>query len=323
VVEDEVKVPGITIVKKKGTLTMRGQLTNKKVLVTGASGFIGLHLCRKLLENDNEVYALCRSEPKISDRRFAWHKVDLTDTESTRRAFRNIRSDFVFHLCSYAQGERGLSLVLPTLQGELTTTVNVLLGLAEAGCDRVIMAGSLEESRFGEAPSSPYAAAKAASRLYASMFHQLYKLPIVMTRIFMAYGPGQSRKKLIPHAIISMIEGRPLKIASPLRKVDWIYIEDLVLGLVTVAETPGLEGKSVDLGAGELIEIENVVRRLQQIVNPGALIEFAAIPERAAEQECRADADTTWALTGWRPQTSLKTGLEKSFNYYASLGKAA
>jgi nucleoside-diphosphate-sugar epimerase len=282
-----------------------------------------LHLCRKLLENDNEVHAVCRSEPKISDRRFAWHKVDLTDRESTRRAFRNIGSDFVFQLCSYAQGERGLSLVFPTFQGELTTTVNVLLSLAEAGCGRVIMAGSLEEPRFGDAPSSPYAAAKAASRLYASMFYQLYNLPIVMTRIFMAYGPGQSQKKLIPHSIISMMEGRPLKIASPSRKVDWIYIEDLVLGLVRVAETPGLEGKSIDLGSGEMIEIENVVRRLQQIVNPRATIEFGASPERAAEQECRADADTTYALIGWRPPTSLDTGLQKAFDFYAQLRKAA
>jgi nucleoside-diphosphate-sugar epimerase len=295
------------------------QLLNKKVLITGASGFIGLHLCRKLLENGNEVHALCRSEPKVFDRLFNWHKIDLADLESTRKVFRETRPDIVFHLCSHAQGERELSLVLPTFQGELTATVNVLLSLAQTGCSRMIMAGSLEESRLGEIPSSPYAAAKVASRAYASMFHQLYKFPIVMTRIFMAYGPGQSQKKLIPHSIISMIEGRPLKIASPARKVDWVYVEDLVLGLLTVAVTPRLEGKSVDLGSGQMTEIQDVVRRIQQIVNPQAHVEFGTIPERAAEQVCRADAATTYALTGWRPATSLDAGLEKSVEFFASV----
>jgi nucleoside-diphosphate-sugar epimerase len=304
------------LLRRNATLINWNQLLNKKVLITGASGFIGLHLCRKLLEKGNEVHALCRSEPSVFERRFNWHKVDLTDLGSTRKVFGEIRPDMVFHLCSHAEGERELSLVLPTFQGELTATVNVLLSLAETGCSRVIMAGSLEESRPGEIPSSPYAAAKAASRAYASMFHQLYKLPVVMTRIFMAYGPGQSQKKLIPHSIISMIEGRPLKIASPARKVDWIYVEDLVLGLLTAAVTPGLEGKSIDLGSGEMIEIQDVVRRIRQIVNPRAYVEFGAISERAAEQVCRADAATTYALTGWHPATSLEAGLEKTVDFF-------
>jgi hypothetical protein len=70
-----------------------------------------------------------------------------------------------------------------------------------------------------------------------------------------------------------------------------------------------------------MIEIQNVICRLQQMVNPCAKIEFGTIPERAAEQVCRADADRTYALTAWRPQISLNTGLEKSFDFYAGLRK--
>ena len=118
-----------------------------------------------------------------------------------------------------------------------------------------------------------------------------------------------------------MIEGRPLKIASPARKVDWIYVEDLVLGLLTVAVTPGLEGKSIDLGSGEMIEIQEVVRRIRQIVNPSAHVEFGTNPERPAEQVCSADAATTYALTGWHHATSLDAGLEKSVDFYARSGE--
>ncbi len=292
-------------------------LPSRRVLVTGASGFIGLHLCRALLGSGYEVHALSRSEPKISDTRLHWHNVDLTDSEATRRAFAGIHADLVWHLCSYAQGERELALVLPTFRGELATTVNVLASVAEIGCTRLVMAGSLEESDARDVPSSPYAAAKAASRSYARMFHQLYGLPVVMTRIFMTYGPGQSVKKLIPHSIGSMVRGHLLKIASPRRKVDWLYVEDVVRGLLAVGAAPNLEGKSIDLGSGELVEICDVVLRIQSLINPGALVEFGVSTERAFEQVRCADSATTYALTGWRPTISLDEGLTRTVEFYA------
>jgi UDP-glucose 4-epimerase len=302
---------------KAPRLTDQITLPIQRALITGASGFIGLHLCRALLGSGYEVHALSRSEPKVSDTRLHWHKVDLTDSEATRRAFARIRADLVWHLCSYAQGERELALVLPTFRGEIETAVNVLASVTESGCRRLIMAGSLEESDPGDVPLSPYAAAKAASRTYARMFHQLYGLPVVMTRIFMTYGPGQSAKKLIPHSIDCMLQGHPLKIASPSRKVDWLYVEDVVQGLLAVAAAPDLEGKSVDLGSGEMVEICDVVCRIQRLINPSALVEFDSSPGRALEQVRCADSATTYALTGWRPTISLDAGLTRTVDSYA------
>jgi nucleoside-diphosphate-sugar epimerase len=292
-------------------------LRDRRVIVTGASGFVGLHLCRALLLYGCDVHALSRSEPKIRDPKLHWHKIDLTDLEATRTAFARIRADFVWHLCSYAQGERELALVLPTFRGELETTVNVLVSATDIGCQRLIMAGSLEESDRNEIPSSPYAAAKAASRSYAKMFHEFYGVPVVMTRIFMTYGPGQSAKKIIPHAITCMLRGRLLKITSPGRRVDWLYVEDLVRGLLAVAVASDLEGISVDLGSGELVEIADVVRRIQALINPSAPVEFGAYPERALEQVRHADSARTYALTGWRPTISLGAGLKQTIHAYA------
>ena len=295
-------------------------LPSQRVLITGASGFIGLHLCRALLCSGHEVHALSRSEPKISDTRIHWHKVDLTDSQATHRVFGGIRPDLVWHLCSYAQGESELALVLPTFRGELETTVNVLTSLTETGCKRLIMAGSLEESAPGDIPSSPYAAAKAASRTYAKMFSRLYDLPVVMTRIFMTYGPGQSAKKVIPYSIGCMLRGDTLKIASPRRRVDWLYVEDVVRGLLAVAAAPGLEGKSVDLGSGELVEICDVVLRIQRLVNPKTVVEFDGSKARASEQIRCADSATTYALTRWQPTISLDTGLQRTVDAYARSG---
>jgi UDP-glucose 4-epimerase len=293
-------------------------LAEQRLLITGASGFIGLHLCHALLRIGCEVHALCRSEPKIRHSKLLWNKVDLTDTQATRVALSKISPDIVWHLCSYAQGERELALVLPTFRGEVETAVNTLASLTESGCQRLIMAGSLEEPDSGEVPVSPYSAAKIASKTYARMFHKHFGVPVVMTRIFMIYGPGQAVKKVIPHSITSLLQGNPLKIASPSRKVDWLYVDDLVTGLLAVATAPNLEGKSVDLGSGELVEIRDVVRRIRRLINPGAQVEFGTSSVRNEQVRC-ADAAATYALTGWRATVSLDDGLKRTVEAYATV----
>lgn len=292
-------------------------MKEKVVAITGATGFIGQHLCRALLAQAGEIHALSRSEPRISDPRLRWHKIDLTDFEATKEAMSSIRADIVFHLCSYAQGERDLALVLPTFRNELQATVNVLTNVTEIGCERLIMIRSLEEPSAREFPSSPYAAAKTASRSYAMMFHQLYRLPVVMVRIFMAYGPGQSAKKIIPHVIGRMLRDEPLELASPERKVDWVYVDDAIRGLIAAAVTPGLEGKSVDIGSGEFVQISDVAQRIKKLIKSQSDMEFGKLPEKLVEQVRCADITTTHALTGWCPSTSLDAGLEKTVAYYA------
>jgi nucleoside-diphosphate-sugar epimerase len=287
-------------------------ISDKRILVTGASGFLGLHLCRKLLGLGGELHAVCSSKPNVDGDRFQWHPADLADAECTHKMVADIRPEIVFHLCSYAQGERDLALVGPTFRGELQSSVNLLSSLAETGCRRLIMPGSLEEPAPGEIASSPYAVAKAASRAYAQMFHQLYDLPVVMTRIFMAYGPGQSTKKLIPHSIGCLLRGEPLKIASPERKVDWVYVEDVVDGLIAAATASGIEGKSLDIGSGQLVKVRDVIERIQRLTDPEAVVEFGALPSQGFEQVRCANAMATHSLTGWRPQISLDAGLART-----------
>ena len=287
------------------------------VAITGASGFIGQHLCRTLLEQAGEIHALSRSEPGISDARLRWHQVDLSDLEATRKAMTSIRADIVFHLCSYAQGERDLSLVLPTFRNELQASVNLLTSVAENKVERLIMIRSLEEPSPGEVPTSPYAAAKAASRAYARMFHQLYGVPVVMVRIFIAYGPGQSAKKIIPHLIGHMLRDEPLEIASPERKVDWVYVDDVVQGLLAAAVTPGLEGKSIDIGSGEFVQISDVVHRIQRLIKTRSVMEFGKSPEGFVEQVRCADTAAARVLMGWSPSVSFDAGLVKTVEYYA------
>jgi len=297
------------------SLLAMNQLAAQRVVVTGATGFVGLHLCRDLLRSGAEVFAISRTEPGILHERLHWRQADLTDFECTQKAFRGLHRSVVFHLCSHAQGEPDLAMVLPTFQGEVVTSVNVLTAVADIGVTRIVMAGSMEEPGVGEIASSPYAAAKAASRAYGAMFHRLHGVPVVMTRIFMTYGPGQATKKVIPHTITTLVEGRPLKVANPQRLVDWIFVDDVVQGLLAAASASGMEGNSVDIGSGELIAISDVVRRICRLVRPDAPVEFGSTSERRPEQVRQADVVRTFALTGWHPTVSLDDGLKLAVEY--------
>lgn len=283
-----------------------------RVLVTGARGFVGRHLVSALAARGAEVHCTSRTAQDDGPDGIRWWRSDLGDMAQMRRLFADTRPDFIFHLSSFADGRRDRDLVIPIFQSETVVALHMLTAASEADVRRMIMAGSLEEPLPGEAPSSPYAAAKAASRSYARMFHCLYGTPVAMTRIFMAYGPGQPEWKLIPSVAQGLLQGQTPAIASPDRAVDWIFISDVVDGLLAVMAAPGLEGESVDIGSGELVPIRDLVEYLRSIIDPARSISFGNPKPRLHEQVRKADPARTRRLTGWEPRVSLRQGLEQT-----------
>ena len=138
------------------------------------------------------------------------------------------------------------------------------------------------------------------------MFHALYGLPIVNLRIFMVYGPEQRAvKKLIPSTILSLIRKRSPQISSGSRLIDWIYVEDVVDAMVTVAMKEGLSGIVIDVGSGKTISIKQLVERLVKLMNPHARASYGALTDRIGEMVRVADVLQTRQFTGWVPQTSF------------------
>jgi nucleoside-diphosphate-sugar epimerase len=237
---------------------------------------------------------------------------DLTDLPQVLALFEKIRPDYVFHLSSLADGRLDRTLVVPTLQNETVASVNVLSAVSEFATERLLMPASLEEPVAGQVPSSPYAAAKAASHLYARTFYRLYRTPVVMARIFMAYGPGQPAWKLIPATVARLLRGEAPVVESPERRVDWIYIADVVDGLIATMASPRTAGHLVDIGSGRLTAIREVVERLRALISPTTIPVYGGGPARGNEQVPEADLVATERLTGWSPQGGLETGLERT-----------
>jgi UDP-glucose 4-epimerase len=290
------------------------------VLITGGSGFIGANLCDRLLASGAKVHATSRELRSSANTNLRWWLADLTDVSSIRQVFNAVQPQIVFHLASHVVGSRELNAVLPTFHANLASTVQVLTAAAEAGCERIVLAGSSEEPLTTDEatfPCSPYAAAKWSSSMYGRMFHQLFSTPVVMPRIFMTYGPNQKDLgKLVPSVICQLLRGEVPKLGSGRRLADWIYVDDVVEGLIRSAVVPGIEGCAFDLGSGSLISVREIVEQVAEIIGGNIAPAFGALPDRPFEQERAADVGFVSARLGLQLMTSLRQGLASTVDWY-------
>jgi nucleoside-diphosphate-sugar epimerase len=149
------------------------------------------------------------------------------------------------------------------------------------------------------------------------MFHALYQLPVVVLRVFMVYGPGQQdTSKLVPYVTLSLLRGEVPKLTSGHREVDWIYVDDVVEGLLAAAVASGIEGGTIDIGSGRLTTIRAVVEELVRLNGDRIQPVFGALADRPLEQVRVADIARSWSRMGWKPTISLQDGLERTVAWY-------
>jgi nucleoside-diphosphate-sugar epimerase len=295
------------------------QFTNQKVLVTGASGFLGSHLCRHLCMAGAEVHAIARNLPSGRDACLHWWKGDMSEISSVQDLYTAIKPDVIFHLTSHGMGAQDIQCVLPTLHSDLLATVYLLTVATQQGCSRIIVAASMEEPQPGSTemiPTSPYAAAKSAASAYARMFHRLYRAPVVIARPFMTYGPGQRAHKIIPYVTLELLKDRAPQLSSGCREVDWVYVDDVIQGLLAAAQTPDVEGCTIDLGSGSLVPIQTVANQLAVLIGSPAKPCFGALPDRRFEQIRVADTAYAYRKLRWRAATPLEQGLAHTVEWY-------
>jgi UDP-glucose 4-epimerase len=292
-----------------------------RILVTGATGFIGRHLVHELAEQGQSIAILLRDTysggrllpPQLKKVRPQLDVVyaDLRNYNLTTRALREASPEFVVHLAAAGVNEPFLAID-NALRHNLNGTINLLRACFEgAGAgriSRVIVARTPGES----SAMNIYAASKAASWKFCQMYARTQRWPIAGARIFQAYGPDQSIRALVPSAIRAALSEEKFPMTAGTQKRDWIYVDDVVKGIACALETDLVPGTTFDLGTGRLTSVADVVRCVFELVGGDGQPLVGALPERAGEEARQApDLERTRELLGWKSQVSLKDGLQR------------
>lgn len=294
----------------------------RRLLVTGARGFIGTALVSRLVAAGHEVHATTRHDTAAGDdRAVRWWPVDLTADAETDRVVHGARPDVVIHLAGRASGRRDLEAVGPMVRDNVLSTTTVMSAVARhAPHARTVVAGSIEEPRSiaaGRGAHSPYAAAKAAGTIYATLYRDLWELDVVVLRPAMVYGPGDHHgSRLIPHVVDSLLAGVPPRIGSGDRAIDWVYVDDVVDAFVAAAGADAAGGGIVDVGSGRAVTIRDTVERVTAQIGTAVRPRFGALPDRALDRAHIADPVPARELLGWSATTPLDDGLRATIDWF-------
>jgi UDP-glucose 4-epimerase len=275
---------------------------NKSVLITGSDGFVGSHLCRKLVKAGAQVVGLYRQNLRQLDL-FGCLDADITDPDTISKALDMYSPAIVFHLAAAGASN-------PFLPEERAIRVNTIgaVNLLNAIQGNVKLVVARSPTEFN--PNSPYAASKAAGWGFCSMYARTKDWPVVGAMIYQCYGPGQSSKNVLPAALDSLRKGVEIPLSPGEQVRDWVFVDDVVSGLISTAQAELEPAMTVDIGTGIGTKLRKVVETLYQLTGCNIRPSFGEIPYRNGENmSVMADAERTDTLSGWRATTILEDGL--------------
>lgn len=314
------------------------QLAGRRVLVTGADGFIGSHLVERLVTEGAQVRAFCIYNSRGSagwldeapanvrealDLRFG----DIRDARFVEAATEGI--DVVFHLAALIAIPYSYLAAESFIDTNVRGTLNILEAARRAGVRRVVHTSTSEVYGTPEIlpirethpiqAQSPYAASKVAADQLALSYQRSFGVPVVVLRPFNTYGPRQSDRAVLPTLLRQLLAGRSeIRLGRLDTRRDLTFVSDTVEGFLRAAECDGIEGQTIQLGTGRaetIGELVDIARRLTG--NPARVVEDPARlrPDASEVLALQSNPSVARDVLGWQAQTDLESGLAMTLDW--------
>lgn len=312
----------------------------KKVLVTGADGFIGSHLVEELLNQKYKVKAFCLYNsfnswgwldtlPKEKLDRLEVFTGDIRDPNGVRVAMKDC--DIVFHLAALIAIPYSYHSPDSYVDTNVKGTLNIIQAARDFNIERVLVTSTSEvygtakyvpiDENHPKQPQSPYSASKIGADCMADSFYRSFNLPITIVRPFNTYGPRQSARAIIPTIITQLLKGfNEIKLGDLTPTRDLLYVKDTVRGFIEIAKAESLIGHECNIATNSEISMQDMANLLIKLINPKAKIiqeSNRLRPEKSEVYRLFGDNSKIIKHTDWNLQYSLEDGLKKTIDWFS------
>lgn len=299
-------------------------MKNKRtIFVTGATGFIGRRLIKRLRGEKNPLYLTALKE----DKDLGVEKLNLLDFEALKKAVKRIKPDIVYHLGAFSDLSRDYQTAKDCVKININSTLDLLEALRFSVPKKLIFTST--EEVYGDnhlpfkedqipRPPSAYSISKIASENLCRMYANELGFSLVILRIGTCYGPEQPLTKFIAQLIIKALENENLPLNSGLKKRDYAYIDDVVTALISAQEKK-LKNQSevINIGGQASYQLKELAELIIRLTKSKSKILTGAFPDRTGEaNEWFMDSGKAKKLLGWQPKTGLKEGLQLAVDFY-------
>ncbi len=303
----------------------------KRILITGASGFVGNNLARFFLSRGDEVHLLLReshSQWRLKDirRDVITHIADLTDSDSVTASVNRSRGEWIFHLAAHG-AYSSQSDPARIIQTNIIGTTNLVRACLKTGFEVLVNTGSSSEYGFKDhapaenewiEPNSDYAVAKASATLFCRYTARNLGVRIPTLRLYSVYGPYEEPTRLMPTLIINGLAGRLPPLVNPKIGRDFVYVVDVMAAYLLAATIESDDpGAVYNIGSGTQTSIAQVVETARRSLGISMEPEWGSMKDRTWDTDTWV-CDNRLAIQklGWRPDHSFEQGFQKTVEWF-------